>query len=700
MSGTSLCEVCVRLNISREKFMVQEPEIAESSIVFSNPHLSDLEPVDLGFLDSIYSRRQYCQFCLLIYQATRSGSQAYVGHDGLDSSGARISCKLEWHLDTRNTKASVKTRRIVVLTSCTMIPSIHVIPLATPEDRAIGFGTHIVERADFQRLHQWFQACTKHDQCTTKDGRESSLWPARLLTIGEQTVKVVSSSEGMEYATLSYVWGNRLPLRLTQSSYTELTIAGFPLDGLPPTIRGACSVARSLGIQFIWVDALCIVQDNEDDMRREVDKMHGIFSKATITICAASGAAYDGIMGVGDIVRPKRENLFEINQQRVTALHTVSHLISTTLWDSRGWTFQERLLSRRCIIFTPTEMIWQCQDATWRESILLGLSEKSWTLDSINTPYVAAEGNPVRHYTSCVEIYSGRLLTLDKDKLPAFEGLGQKFAASLGSNMLFGLPARYFDWAMLWDSKEGGPRLPHFPSWSWCGWHRKVEWRVSMLRGVLFDLNEWLRTRTWVIWWYADCGKWKLVWDVENQSSTSTGDGRWNGYSGGPEPYGRDTRQVLHNMHGFLGLGEPGTATGYPVDGSLIPPSGQNQLSFATFTGTFALSRHTLSTAMFPSNQEGLHRFGITDKAEVGGLFEFAAISSARDYSMEELDSWNYYIPQDRVQADWYCFYAIMMKPVGSGTGIYERIGLAKIFRSAFSTGSFRRPGWKQIILQ
>ncbi|GKZ38018.1 hypothetical protein AbraIFM66950_009910 [Aspergillus brasiliensis] len=444
--------------------------------------------------------------------------------------------------------------------------------------------------------------------------------------------------------------------------------------------------------------------------------MHGIYSQAIITICAASGTVSDGIAGIGDVVRPPQENVSEIQQQRVTALHTVSHLISATPWDSRGWTFQERMLSRRCIIFTPTEMIWQCQDATWRESISLPLSEKSWTLDSIESPYVAAEGNPIRRYASCVELYSGRLLTFGQDKLAAFEGLGHNLAAGLKSNMLSGLPRRYFDWAMLWDSKEGGPRLPYFPSWSWCGWDRKVEWRVSMLSGVLFNLHAWLKTRTWVIWRYADGGKWKLVWDVENQS-TSTGDGRWNGYSGGPEPYGRDIQEVLHSIGEILGLEEPETTAGYLVDSSaLTPPSGPNQLSFTTFTGTFALSRYTLSTAMFPSRQEGLRRFGITDKAgdwcgtvmldaaqwlhEVGGLFEFAAISTARDYSMEELDSWHYYIAQEREQADWYCFYAIMMKPVDPELGIYERVGLAKIFRSAFRTGSYWKPGWKQIILQ
>lgn len=85
---------------------------------------------------------------------------------------------------------------------------------------------------------------------------------------------------------------------------------------------------------------------------------------------------------------------------------------------------------------------------------------------------------------------------------------------------------------------------------------------------------------------------------------------------------------------------------------------------------------------------------------EVGGLFEFAAISTARDYSMEELDTWTYYIPQERDQVGWYCSYAIILKPVELEFGIYERVGLAKIFRSAFSTGPYQRTGWKQIILQ
>lgn len=180
---------------------------------------------------------------------------------------------------------------------------------------------------------------------------------------------------------------------------------------------------------------------------------------------------------------------------------------------------------------------------------------------------------------------------------------------------MFGLPTRYFDCAILWDSEQGGLRISCFPSWSWCGWQHEVKWRVSMLKGTYSDFHAWLRTHTWVIWRYADCGKWRLVWDVESHSSTSTGHGRWNGYSGGPEPYGRDNHGVLRDIRRILGLGELDTAAGYLLESTLTPPGSQNQLSFTTFTGIFALSRHTLSTAMFPSDQKRLRRFGITDKS-------------------------------------------------------------------------------------
>jgi hypothetical protein len=129
-----------------------------------------------------------------------------------------------------------------------------------------------------------------------------------------------------------------------------------------------------------------------------------------------------------------------------------------------------------------------------------------------------------------------------------------------------------------------------------------------------------------------------------------------------------------------------------------------------------------MSTATFDSKLEpGLHRYGILDAKgdwcgtivleekwfdAVGAVFKFAAISEARDFSMEEPDNWNYYIPEDRDVSEWYLFYALLLRRDGADScyadrpHFAERAGLAKIYQTAFQSASFQ-PGtsWKEITL-
>lgn len=106
-----------------------------------------------------------------------------------------------------------------------------------------------------------------------------------------------------------------------------------------------------------------------------------------------------------------------------------------------------------------------------------------------------------------------------------------------------------------------------------------------------------------------------------------------------------------------------------------------------------------MSTASFQSSlASGLYRFGITDnsgdwcgsvildnnwKNSVGAVFKFAAISDAKEFTLEELDTWTYYIPEEREQAEWYCFNSVMLKwnTDLDGHPVAERVGLAKIFQ-------------------
>jgi hypothetical protein len=122
-----------------------------------------------------------------------------------------------------------------------------------------------------------------------------------------------------------------------------------------------------------------------------------------------------------------------------------------------------------------------------------------------------------------------------------------------------------------------------------------------------------------------------------------------------------------------------------------------------------------MSDSTFKSKlNPGLYRFSVQDSRgdwcgttilpdewcnRVGGVFEFIAISDARDFELEEYDSWTYYVPHERGEAEWYVYYALMLK-WNEGETVAERVGLAKIFKAAFNSGSCE-PGlsWKEITL-
>ncbi|KAL2878075.1 hypothetical protein SGCOL_006604 [Colletotrichum sp. CLE4] len=128
----------------------------------------------------------------------------------------------------------------------------------------------------------------------------------------------------------------------------------------------------------------------------------------------------------------------------------------------------------------------------------------------------------------------------------------------------------------------------------------------------------------------------------------------------------------------------------------------EDYLYFWAYTAFFQLSRTSRSSPSFASNLEaGLHRFGLLDAHDdwCGDVVELAAISDARDFSIEELDTWNYYVPEDREVSEWHLYYAFVIT-WNKEHSIAKRTGLAKVYQRAFDVASFH-PGkkWKETTL-
>jgi hypothetical protein len=557
----------------------------------------------------------------------------------------------------------------------------------------------------------------------------------RLVDVSEERIiEVTDVGQGdIEYATLSYVWGRQPVFTLRASSLKEMLsvpgILGSRNDQVAQTIRDCIWLTRSLGLRYLWIDSLCIVQDSIEDWENIAPLMDRIYRGGVVNICAAAGSAKDGIPGSEATPRAIAQPIASYNGIDLVAVRPVESLITQTWWNDRAWTFQERMLSPRSIIVVHDRVFFQCRGATWSEDIHSESVTPIWTLDMADSPLQAFRGNSLRRYAEYVELYSKRKLTMPSDRLVAFSGIAASLADPLRATIIFGLPNSLFDWALLWENGKAGKRvrvssgLRVLPSWSWCGWDNAVVWRMSMVSSTLVNLHEWLCQRTWVVWYIGRVDKINVVgagastfsersfrlgpvWSPpSNEDPEKARSSAWDGYAAGgagSDPFGR--KRALPPL---------------AIDGErcILPtrPPLPGRLHFWTYTAHFQLSRRIMSTSTFQSElAPGLYRFGLLDArgdwcgtmilddtwlSQVGAVLEFAAISEARDFAMEELDTWTYYIPQDKTSVEWYLFYAILLR-WDAHERAFERAGLAKIYQDAFKHASFP-PGleWKEITL-
>ena len=435
----------------------------------------------------------------------------------------------------------------------------------------------------------------------------------------------------------------------------------------------------------------------------------------------------------------------------------VSHLAETYIersrWNTRGWTFQERLLSKRCLIFAEGRVFFQCRSTAMSEDVVSEKKTAGWSIELVQAPLQLLrelEFTAFRVYMTCVELYTSRILSRPKDILAAFNGMSNLLGNGMGSPLVFGLPSSHFDLALLWQPaaslRRRGP-INHqevkyfegmeFPSWSWCGWMGdsnpkkrppKMFYNTTMLEGCLSNVQQWLTEHTWIHWYIRDRhGNLRAVWNPHSRARAQTKtEPRWRGYKSpttAPEksPIERDQygRVLPERFKICERTSFHRTLPDYPYRVSFAESS-INTVS--PNTDKVYLQFWTLSAflKLYPNHQypsstlgEGLCRYDITDytgdwcgtivldrewgdRYEVGSEFEFLAISEAMNFSKEENDTWTYYIPKERDQSEWDLYYVLLVEHKG---GIAHRVGLGKVFKDAFSNSCLPGVEWKEIIL-
>jgi hypothetical protein len=195
---------------------------------------------------------------------------------------------------------------------------------------------------------------------------------------------LIDTPEKCRYVALSYVWAQASTIQLKKGNYALL----YRKDSLTPltspaTFADAMTVASELGEDFLWIDALCIVQDGEEDeKRKEIDAMASIYHNAVIAIVALDGAdANTGLPGI----RPASRTIEQLygsvgNATLMTSQPDYSSAIRDSRWNRRAWTFQERLLSQRCVVFSESQVYFACDQAICTEDLEVDLNNPHTTI--------------------------------------------------------------------------------------------------------------------------------------------------------------------------------------------------------------------------------------------------------------------------------------------------------------------------------
>ncbi|CAD6444537.1 09dc9103-2e4f-4484-b6d9-2a34349ee3c5 [Sclerotinia trifoliorum] len=239
-----------------------------------------------------------------------------------------------------------------------------------------------------------------------------------------------------------------------QAKLGALQKAGSLTGCVPRTIQDAMRFSQQLGIKYLWVDALCIIQDSDSDKAIQIGTMGSIYAHSKVTLIAASGKNSEaGLPGIQTPRTGKQAQIdistidTRVSMKLIRTLHphnngySFSHQLEDSEWSRRGWTLQERALSRRSIIFTDQQLLWAC------------------------------------------------------DAHDAFHAILEQVKQLTGDNFLWGIPTRRFELGLCWEpgSLRGVRRRKDlttlettslkrkvsFPSWSWLGWHDAINIRVE-----------------------------------------------------------------------------------------------------------------------------------------------------------------------------------------------------------------------------
>ncbi|KAF2847963.1 HET-domain-containing protein [Plenodomus tracheiphilus IPT5] len=781
----ALCNECDIMKLTEAKFIILDFEKHRRTVRNNKRPYSAVSGEDslgseglefgpkefrLGALCDIKMKHGSCVFCSLIIKSLKDVLDAYLREGSGRTEKAfyeqDAAVSVSWQIDGRilsrdpdNTINGSRpcTRRLRLRWSRSDWPDSFVVLMEmknTTQSLFLARSTTTL-RIDAALIGRWLRFCDESHQDKYSPISPNVLESKPFLgVIDVKDMCLTKLPKGARYVALSYTWGKEGPWQFkTKRENVKSLMASGGLnewrDTMPRTIRDSIQLVINLGERYLWVDALCIIQDSPRSWALNSNVMNIVYGNAYFTICAADGDNANIGLKALDAPEAKQNIAMYSKDIRLKCLQPAEHYIRKSAWNTRGWTFQERLLSPRTLIFVSGRMFFQCRCTARSVDIITEDEKAGWSTEFTLSPSLMLRKlpfQPLLVYKEALALYMRRKLSFPKDILAAFTGIGNLVCETLGGSLMFGLPSSHFDWALLWEFKSAASRRSQeeeelFPSWSWCGWKNQVmdcEYKSQILAGIEDNLHDWLMNHTWITWYIRDGnGNLRPVWDGNTgKMPGKMVDTTWKGYTLPTEPtltahdtYGRRIRaseqERLIDREFTLILDEcPFAVEIVHETGGHAPNSAAKDmpfLQFYTWSAHFRI-REERRTQVVPhagrdTDSNLLLRYSIFDYKDdwCGTIMldsvwvvknaididddpmEFMAISDAKQFDREEYDDWANYIPMERRESTWDLYYVLLIERKAD---IAYRVGLGKVYKEAFEN-SCKPEGkrWKEFIL-
>ncbi|KAK8052960.1 hypothetical protein PG996_012261 [Apiospora saccharicola] len=635
VKGETLCSRCQSLDLSVDRFIFenrsgttpQERESPQSPKPTPRNRMNSGNVLkDFAKLEELRASQSTCAFCEMLCLAV----QRYGSGDVNDST----TCSLCWEIDRRqqedpsNMNFAKSSRRIRLSWSeaSDNVQDVYIV-LVPPQRSAqppaeskpepakrMGASAQKLDAVtEVQSLIEtWLGTCLdKHPtSCNATHNNEEQFRSLMeetyfgVIDVIDMQLKTLPMKYGEpeSYVALSYVWGqdtqgnsDYVSTRTTVMQYIQRDGLQQVWERLPHTIQDSILLVQRLGYRFLWIDAFCIVQDSGNSWKLNSEAMHLIYGNALFTICAADGSSCSaGLRAAWRTVRPDQDR---DNPSKYSTTDTdtdpiriqctpglwlmvtrpLEAVVNNSTWNTRAWTFQERILSRRCVIFAENRVYFQCRANSVSQDTYSKTQSSGASLDLMNSsiqPLQEIRQRPIWCYMKYVSMYTGRKLTKASDILAAFQGISWLLELYMRAPLLFNLPISHFDLALLWSPTQPiTMRRPHkdaasatkvctqdangncacktshaskedrmLPTWSWSGWEGgKIEYHLDSIDGCLINIGEWLKRHTWIQWFVRnEKGHLRPLWETMQRSTeprlpTVYGydvqdDIRWQGY--------------------------------------------------------------------------------------------------------------------------------------------------------------------------